>query len=79
MTRVLVTGKIKKSPIKDGVCWSLLNLFSPSSPHEPGRQSRTSVSNRGGAQRLVGRPAVPAACARGSSVLALIAWHLLPD
>lgn len=69
----------KKSPIKDGVRWSLLNLFSTSSPHEPGRQSRTPVSNHREAQRLVGRPAVPAACAQSSLALALIAWYLLPD
>lgn len=68
----------KKSPIKDGVRWSLLNLFS-TSPREPGRQSRTPVSNHRGAQRLVGRPAVPTACAPSSSALALIAWYLLLD
>lgn len=79
MTRVLVTGKIKKSPIKDGVRWSLLNLFSTSSPREPERQSRTPASNHRGALRLGGRPAVPAACARSSSALALIAWYLLLD
>lgn len=62
----------KKSPIKDGVRWSLLNLFS-TSPREPGRQSRTPVSNRRGAQPLIGCPAVPTACAQSSSALARIA------
>lgn len=68
----------KKSPIKDGVRWSLLNLFS-TSPRELGRQSRTPASNHRVAQRLVGRPAVPTACAQSSSALALIAWYLLLD
>lgn len=68
----------KKSPIKDGVRWSLLNLFS-TSPRELGWQSRTPASNHCVAQRLVGRPAVPTACAQSSSALALIAWYLLLD